>query len=143
MSDVRTETRVRRDFKRKYVERTDYDAIPVITIGYNGGFGRNLEELVEQQKLILETYNIPQLPEEAAGAVKDGSQGIAGCYLILGRYPEGWADPAAYDDAMIKAWGDHYVSLNALGGDVFSDEFRQGVANVVYEQMKEKGYLPG
>lgn len=143
LSEVRTEMRVRRDLQRKIVERTDYNAVPVITIGYNGGFGRNLEELVEQQKLILETYHIPQLPEVDAQPADDGEQGIAGCYLILGRYPEGWADPAAYDDAMIKAWGDHYVSLNALGGDVFSDEFRQGVANVVYEQMKEKGYLPG
>ena len=143
LSEVRTEMRVRRDLQRKIVERTDYDAVPVITIGYNGGFGRNLEELVEQQKLILETYHIPQLPEETAQPADDGEQGIAGCYLILGRYPEGWADPAAYDEAMTKAWGDHYVSLNGLGGDVFSDEFRQGMANVVSEQMKLRGSLPG
>ena len=97
---------------------------------------------MEQQKLILETYHIPQLPEADAQPADDGEQGIAGCYLILGRYPEGWADPAAYDDAMTKAWGNHYVSLNTLGGDVFSDEFRQGVATVVYEQLKERGYLP-
>ena len=142
LSEVRTEMRVRRDLQRKIVKRTDYDAVPVITIGYNGGFGRNLEELVEQQKLILETYHIPQLPEADAQPADDGEQGIAGCYLILGRYPEGWADPAAYDDAMTKAWGNHYVSLNTLGGDVFSDEFRQGVATVVYEQLKERGYLP-
>ena len=60
----------------------------------------------------------------------------------MGRYPSGWTDRAAYDEAMTKAWGDHYVSLNELGGDVFSDEFRQKTAETIYEQLKEKGYLP-
>ena len=141
LSDVRTETVVRRDLHRKIVERTDYDAIPVICIGYFGGFGRDLEELIEQQKLILETYQLPQADEENTDKENDGEEGISGCYLILGHTPNGWTDINAYEEAMTKAWGDHYISLNSLGGDVFSDDFRQKVADTIYLQLQDKGYI--
>ena len=123
VTEPATETTIRRDLGRKLMERTDYDAIPVIEIGFFGGFGRNLEELVDQQQKILDTYNQQEK------------------FLILGYYPNGWTDKEAYDKIMTDTWGDHYLSLNEITDDHFSETFRIKMAEAIVAKLEELGYI--
>ena len=119
-----TEIQVRADLGDFYVDRTDKDMIPVICMGYNGGYGGDVNQLIEQQQHILNTYN-----------KKDQ-------YLILGCYPNGWTDGAAYDQAMTDHWGEHYLSLNSSMGAVdLSDTQRQQIAEALYKKLQELKYI--
>ena len=142
------ETTVRDDLEESYIEREDYESIPVICIGYNGGYGVSSAELIEQQSLILNTYKL-QAADAAADAsaeddqennVDDGEMGISGKYLIVGHLPAGWSDLNNYETRMKNAWGDHFVSLNEIEGDVVSREYREAVAETVYNKLVEMGY---
>jgi hypothetical protein len=105
-------------------------------------------ELIEQQGLILNTYTL-QAADAAADAsaeadqendVDDGEMGISGKYLIVGHLPAGWRDVNNYETRMKNAWGDHFVSLNEIEGDVVSREYREAVAETVYNKLVEMGY---
>ena len=142
------ETTVRDDLEESYIEREDYESIPVICIGYNGGYGMSSAELIEQQSLILNTYKL-QAADAAADAsaeadqendVDDGEMGISGKYLIVGHLPAGWSDLNNYETRMKNAWGDHFVSLNEIEGDVVSREYREAVADTIYNKLVEMGY---
>ena len=142
------ETTVREDLEESYIEREDYESIPVICIGYNGGYGVSSAELIEQQGLILNTYTL-QAADAAADAsaeadqendVDDGEMGISGKYLIVGHLPAGWRDVNNYETRMKNAWGDHFVSLNEIEGDVLSGEYREAVADTIYNKLVEMGY---
>jgi len=142
------ETKVRDDLEESYIEREDYESIPVICIGYNGGYGGSSAELIEQQGLILNTYTL-QAADAAADAseeadqendVDDGEMGISGKYLIVGHLPAGWRDLNNYETRMKNAWGDHFVSLNEIEGDVVSREYREAVAETIYNKLVEMGY---
>ena len=125
-----TETQIRIDFDRKDTSRDDEEGIPVICMGFYGGFGQNLDELTEQQQLILDTYDLP----ETADGEKE--------FVIMGFYPSGWTDTAAYDKAMEEAWGDHYLGLNGeLSVGAISDEGRQAIAEALFDKLKELEYI--
>ena len=118
------EIQVRIDLADFLSERQDKAMIPVISMGYNGGYNNDVQELIAQQELILNTYD-----------QKDR-------YLILGFYPNGWTDPAGYDQAMQERWGEHYVSLNStLSVSDFSDTQRQEIADAVYKKLVELKYF--
>ena len=142
------ETTVRDDLEESYIEREDYESIPVICIGYNGGYGVSSAELIEQQSLILNTYKLqaadatPEASTEAdqENDVDDGEMGISGKYMIVGHLPAGWNDLNNYETRMKNAWGDHFVSLNEIEGDVVSREYREAVAETVYNKLVEMGY---
>ena len=142
------ETTVRDDLEESYIERENYESIPVICIGYNGGYGVSSAELIEQQSLILNTYKLqaadatPEASTEAdqENDVDDGEMGISGKYLIVGHLPAGWNDLNNYETRMKNAWGDHFVSLNEIEGDVVSREYREAVAETVYNKLVEMGY---
>ena len=142
------ETTVRDDLEESYIEREDYESIPVICIGYNGGYGMSSAELIEQQSLILNTYKLQAAnatSEASAEAdqendVDDGEMGISGKYLIVGHLPAGWSDLNNYETRMKNAWGDHFVSLNEIEGDVVSREYREAVADTIYNKLVEMGY---
>ena len=126
-----TETQIRIDFDRVDTSRDDEQAIPVICMGYYGGFGQSLDELAEQQQLILDTY---ELRENADGDKE---------FIIMGFYPSGWSDPAEYDKVMKEMWGDHYLSLNQeLSVGAISDEGRQAIAEALLKKLKELNYIP-
>lgn len=138
------ETTVRDDLEESYIEREDYDSIPIICIGYNGGYGISSAELIEQQGLILNTYTL-QVANATTEAdqendVNDGEMGISGKYLIVGHLPAGWRDLNNYETRMKNAWGDHFVSLNEIEGDVLSREYREAVAETIYNKLIEMGY---
>ena len=125
-----TETQIRIDFDRKDTSRDDEQAIPVICMGFYGGFGQNLDELTEQQQLILDTYD---LPKNADGEDE---------FVIMGFYPSGWTDTEAYDKAMEEAWGDHYLGLNGrISVGAVSDEGRQAIAEALFDKLKELEYI--
>lgn len=134
------ETTVRDDLEESYIEREDYESIPVICIGYNGGYGMSSAELIEQQGLILNTYTLQESEADSENIVDDGEMGISGKYLIVGHLPAGWRDLNNYETRMKNAWGDHFVSLNEIEGDVVSREYREAVADIIYNKLVEMGY---
>ena len=66
---------------------------------------------------------------------------ISGKYLIVGHLPAGWGNLENYETRMKDAWGDHFVSLNDIQGDVLSWDFREGVAQKVYDKLAQMRYL--
>ncbi|MGI6118361.1 MAG: hypothetical protein ACOYBC_08205 [Bilifractor sp.] len=119
-----TETQLRTDMATKDLTRDDTDALPVICIGYNGGWGWDINELVEQEQKILSTYSNTDR------------------YIIMGFYPNGWTDTAGYDTAQSTAFGEHYLQLNqAISHPAFSNEGRSEIAQALYDKMNELGYL--
>jgi hypothetical protein len=121
-----TETQLRTDRSRKDLTRDDQDAVPVISMGYSGGWGKDPAELVEQIRLLLGTYS---------------SQDD---YVVMGYYPDGWTDQAGYDSAMTGAFGDHYLQLNTvLKHSAESNEGRREIAQALYNKLNELNYLSG
>lgn len=119
-----TEVQVRDDLAKYQKERKDKDYIPVISIGYRGGFNNDLTELIEQQEHILETYN------------------KADRYVIIGLVPENWEDPANYEKTMRKKWGEHYLSLTKTISYLdFSDAQRQQIAEAVFDKLVKLKYI--
>ena len=122
-----TETIVR-DLSADAVTRNDQSDLPVIGMGYKGGFGDDVQELVEQEKKVLGTYS--QQDE----------------YIVLGYYPEHFTSDEqhqTYDNAMKQAFSDHYVNVDAQvhTGSVTSAETRKAVAQAIYDKMKDLGYI--
>ena len=128
---------VREDLADRYVERTDQQAIPVISLGYNGGYGRTLDGLKRHFQVMLGTYDL----QEGTDGTNDGAMAISGKYIIVAHLPATWEDPESFDRRMTDAWGDHYVSLNDIEGDVLSDAYRQALAQKVYDRLEALGYL--
>ena len=147
MQGIRVETTVRADLEEDYIEREDYTSIPIICIGYNGGYGQSTDELIEQQGIILETYELAEVGNDDSVDAQngeeydDGDMEISGKYLIVGHLPAGWSNLENYETRMKDAWGDHFVSLNDIQGDVLSWDFREGVAQKVYDKLVQMKYL--
>ena len=122
-----TETTVRDDVADYQTERDDLNYIPVICIGYYGGWGYDPAELVEQEKKILETYTNQDK------------------YIICGFYPDEsvtTVDQDAYDNAQIDAFGDHYINLSLhIDEAAYSEEGHQQIAEALYQKLSDLGYL--
>jgi hypothetical protein len=125
-SDISVYEKVVRDDLADYkTERDDTGDLPVICMGYYGGYNYQVSELIDQIRLVLGTYT-------------NG----ASDYLVLGSYPRADEDHAAYDAAMEQAFGDHYVSLNqATDQMLLSDAGRQGIADAIFQKLKDLGYI--
>lgn len=120
-----TEVKVR-DLSQEQLERDDQNYIPIICIGYYGGWGYDFEELCEQQQRILDTY---QQQDK---------------YLILGVYPTRCPDKDGYKEKMEQTWGEHYIMLDDVKKNSLStDEGKEETAQIVYDKMMELGYLDG
>ena len=120
------ETVVRDDLAEYATERDDLDYIPVICMGFHGGWMDNPHELVEHQQKILDTYN-----------QKDK-------FIIIGFYPDLEVDQDYYDQVLEEAWGEHYLQMNKAADVIFfSDSGRQVMAEAVYEKLAELGYIEG
>lgn len=125
-----TETVVRDDLSEFYNEnRDDLDYIPVICIGFFGGWGCDPYELAEQQQAILQTYNQQDK------------------FVILGVYPNineitDSFDTAYYDQVMADTWGEHYLQLShIIDVTLYSEEGHQQMAQALYDKLSELGYL--
>lgn len=118
-----TEVKIR-DLAPEELERIDQNYIPVICMGYYGGWGSNLDELCEQQQKVLDTY---QQKEK---------------YLILGVYPTGYPDREGYTRKMQETWGEHYLAVDGVTKhSISTDEGKQDTVQLVFDKMQELGYL--
>lgn len=119
-----TDKQLRSDRDEVDRTRTDLDAVPVLCMGFYGGFAGDPEELAEQYRLLLSTYSSQDR------------------YLILGCYPNVWEDKEAYDSALEEAFGDHYVSLNrTVSNKLMTEDGRREMAQVIYARLENLGYL--
>ena len=120
-----TEYIVRDDLSQYKKDRDDLNAIPVICMGYYGGWNNDPNELAEQIQKILDTYT-----------QKDN-------YVVVGMYPYSEVDTASYDQAMTDAFGDHYLALTSdiLDQPAFDDAGHQEIAQAIYDKLNSLGYL--
>lgn len=118
-----TETKIR-ELTEEELIRDDRNCIPVICMGYYGGWGDDLNELFEQQQKILDTY---QQREK---------------YLILGVCPSVYNNREEYHRVMSEKWGNHYLRLDGeIRHSLLTDDAKKEIADKVYEKMESMGYL--
>ena len=120
-----TETGIR-DLTAEQTDRSDADYIPVIFMGYYGGWNYDPNELAEQEQKILDTF----------GANKDN-------YVIVGLAPaDGSVDQATYDTTMKEKWGEHYISAAEVTTvPVASQQGQSEIAQAVFQKLEELGYI--
>ena len=120
-----TETGIR-DLTAEQTDRSDADYIPVIFMGYYGGWNYDPDELAEQEQKILDTF----------GANKNN-------YVIVGLAPaDGSVDQATYDSTMKEKWGEHYISAAEVTTvPVASQQGQSEIAQAVFQKLEELGYI--
>ena len=119
-----TETGIR-DLTAEQTQRNDLEYIPVIFMGYYGGWNHDPAELASQQEAILNTF--PQQDQ----------------YIIAGTFPlDGSVDSATLDSVMSEKWGDHYISMASITSNPASTyEGQADLAAAILQKMKDLGYL--
>lgn len=119
-----TETGVR-DLTSEEKERNDLKCIPVIFMGYYGGWNHDPAELAEQQAAILQTF--PNTER----------------FVIVGTKPmDGTVGTDVLDAVMIEKWGDHYISVDTtIANTAPSYEGQREIAEAVLGKLEALGYL--
>lgn len=120
-----TETGIR-DLTAEEMERSDKDYIPVLTMGYYGGWNKDPKELAEQQQKVLDTF----------GANKDK-------FIIVGVRPmDGSVNIPEYESVMKETWGEHYIStIDICTVTTTTADGQTQVADAVYEKLLDLGYI--
>ena len=120
-----TETGIR-DLTAEEMDRFDKDYIPIITMGYYGGWNKDPKELVEQQQKVLDTF----------GANKDK-------FIIVGVRPmDGGVNIPEYESVMKETWGEHYIStIDICTVTTTTADGQTQVADALYEKLLELGYI--
>lgn len=115
-----------RNLTEEQMERTDVDDIPVIFMGYYGGWNHDPEELIEQQQKILDTF----------GKNKER-------FVIVGTMPlDESVSQEDFDSAMEEAWGEHYISTaDASTWHVAGRAGQAAVGRAIYEKLVDLGYI--
>lgn len=115
-----------RELTEEQMERTDIDDIPVIFMGYYGGWNHDPEELIEQQQKILDTFG------------KNKNR-----FVIVGTMPlDESVSQSDYDSAMEEAWGEHYLSTaDATTWHVAGRVGQEAVGRAIYEKLVDLGYV--
>lgn len=114
-----------RELSPEQLERNDAECIPVLCMGYYGGWNHDPNELADQIQQILTTFSNQ---EE---------------YVIVGAVPgDGSVDPATYDAVMTERFGAHYISMGALTAEpAESAAAQEAAANAVITKLEELGYI--
>lgn len=120
-----TETGIR-DLTVEEMDRFDKDYIPIITMGYYGGWNKDPKELAEQQRKVLDTF----------GANKDK-------FIIVGVRPmDGGVNIPEYEEVMKETWGEHYIStIDICTVTTTTADGQTQVADALYEKLLELGYI--
>lgn len=119
-----TEQQVREDMNEIRPTRDDQDAIPVICMGFYGGWSYDNVELCEQQQKILDTYNQQDK------------------FVIVGFYPDAAIDTAAYDQILRDTWGDHYLNMSeAIDEVAYSEAGHEQMAKALFDKLLMLGYV--
>lgn len=124
-SQAVTETGIR-DLTAEEMDRWERDYIPVLMMGYYGGWNNDIQELIEQQQKILDTF----------GENKEN-------FIIAGIPPlDKTVGTEEYHAAMEAAWGEHYVNTTqATSYSQSSKEGQEEIARAIYERLLELGYI--
>ena len=119
-----TETGIR-DLTEEQTTRNDMDCIPVIFMGYYGGWNHDPVELAEQQENILNTFEH-----------KDE-------FIVVGTRPlDGSVTSDALDQALSQKWGEHYISLASVTAQPSATyQAQQSMAEAILQKMEELGYI--
>ena len=119
-----TETGIR-DLTEEQTTRNDLECIPVIFMGYYGGWNHDPSELAEQQENILNTF-----PN------KDK-------FIVVGTRPlDGSVTDAALDEVLSQKWGEHYIGLSSVTSQPSATyEAQQLMAEAILQKMEELGYI--
>lgn len=119
-----TETGIR-DLTEEQTTRNDMDCIPVIFMGYYGGWNHDPQELTEQQENILNTF---QNKDE---------------FIVVGTRPmDGTVTSEALDEVLSQKWGEHYISLASVTSQPASTkEAQQTMAEAILQKLEELGYI--
>ncbi|MDO5390494.1 MAG: hypothetical protein Q4F24_05325 [Eubacteriales bacterium] len=115
-----------RNLTAEQMTRTDQNYIPVLFMGYYGGWNYDTKELIEQQQKILDTF----------GDYKDS-------YIIVGLAPaSGRVTAEQYNADMRAAWGEHYIACSDVCAQgALSYEGQQEIAQAVFNKMVELQYI--
>ena len=115
-----TETGIR-DLTEEQTTRNDMDCIPVIFMGYYGGWNHDPQELTEQQENILNTF---QNKDE---------------FIVVGTRPmDGTVTSEALDEVLSQKWGEHYISLASVTSQPASTkEAQQTMAEAILQKLEE------
>ena len=119
-----TETGIR-DLTEEQTTRNDMDCIPVIFMGYYGGWNHDPAELADQQEQILNTFQN-----------KDQ-------FIVVGTRPmDGSVTSEALDQVLSQKWGEHYISLANVTHQLSATyEAQQAMAEAVFQKLQELGYI--
>lgn len=119
-----TETGIR-DFTPEQLERNDLECIPVIFMGYYGGWNSDPSELVQQQEKILNTF--PQQEK----------------FVIVGTAPmDGGVDSLTLDAVMEEKWGEHYVSVAKITDvPATSYDVQPVIAQSILDKLEALDYI--
>lgn len=119
-----TETGIR-DLTPEQLARTDLNCVPIISMGYYGGWSHDPTELAEQQQAILDTF-----PSKEQ-------------FLIIGAIPiDGSVDAATLDSVMKEKWGEHYISAAEISSrPAATYEGQEAIANAVFQKLEELKYI--
>lgn len=120
-----TETGIR-DLTPEQLERIDLNCIPIISMGYYGGWNHDPQELIQQQEKVLKTF-----PDQEQ-------------FIIVGVRPfDDSVNSAALDTAMREKWGEHYISASEVTGVHVAASFegQAAVAQAVLEKLETLGYI--
>lgn len=119
-----TETGIR-DLTEEQTTRNDLECIPVIFMGYYGGWNHDPAELAEQQENILNTF-----PD------KDK-------FIIVATRPvDGSVSTEQLDQVMSEKWGDHYISLASVTSSAASTtDGQKAMAEAIFQKLQDLGYI--
>ena len=115
-----------RDLTPEQLERTDVNCIPIISMGYYGGWNHDPQELIQQQEKVLKTF-------------QDQEQ-----FIIVGVRPfDDSVNSSTLDTAMREKWGEHYISASEVTGVHVAASFegQAAVAQAVLEKLETLGYI--
>lgn len=114
-----------RDLTEEQTERNDLECIPVIFMGYYGGWNHDPKELGEQQENILKTF-----PDQER-------------FLVVGTRPvDGTVDAATLDAALQEKWQEHYISLaQTTIYPASTIEAQEAMAQAILQKMEELKYI--
>ena len=115
-----------RDLTPEQLERTDFNCIPIISMGYYGGWNHDPQELIQQQEKVLKTF-----PDQEQ-------------FIIIGVRPfDDSVNSAALDTAMREKWGEHYISASEVTGVHVAASFegQAAIAQAVLEKLETLGYI--
>lgn len=119
-----TETGIR-DFTEEELVRDDLDYIPIIFMGYYGGWNHAPSELAQQQEHILKTFS-------------EQDQ-----FIVVGTRPlDGSVDSNTLDTVLSEKWKEHYISLASVTSAPASTyEAQEAMAQAIYQKLLELKYI--